>query len=262
VASSTQLNYSTDSEANIKFGFRDAKACKTKRCRALSDTGQMVDPITVLERLLDDSQWPTYRNSGQHSRLSELAQEAYDRNTFDGYLSFVLMTSQACEDFARILLKNAQFTLQICLAIQGFGWHFPKKQTGDSLDKFMFGQLLDMLDHSVDFDQKKEFIDACKELSAVRNHLVHELDKGISLPDIKKLAEKCETLRGQIIDEFNGADEHFGYFFLEIVRDSAWNTLLKRKKHGATPDEATRIEALTTKLHHAREHSPLLLRTD
>lgn len=111
----------------------------------------------------------------------------------------------------------------------------------------MFGQLLDMLDHSVDFDQENEFIDSCKDLSAVRNQLVHELDTGVSLPEIKKLAEKCATLRGRITDEFNSAD----------VRDTAWDSMLKQKKHAANADEATRIEVLTAKLQHARQTSPL-----
>jgi hypothetical protein len=49
----------------------------------------MDDPIAVLERLLDSSKWPTYR-SLQHSKLWELARDAYDRQTFDGYASETL----------------------------------------------------------------------------------------------------------------------------------------------------------------------------
>jgi hypothetical protein len=227
----------------------------------MSASQQNQDPVTVLERMLDNTQWPTYRNSKQHSRLFELASEAYDRDTYDGYLSNVLITSQACEDFARITLKNAQFTLQICLAIQGFGWHFPKSQRGPALDKAMFGQLLQMLEHSVDFEQKKEFIEACDKLSKVRNRLVHELDSGVSLPDIKKLAEQCAALRGDIIDAFNSADEHFSGFFLDIVHDPEWDRMLRQVRYDATENEVARVDALIAKLNHARETSTLLPRT-
>jgi len=65
----------------------------------------------------------------------------------------------------------------------------------------MFGQLLDMLDHSVDFDQKDEFIAGCKKLSAARNRLAHELDKGVlSLPDIETIAKACVELGSEITD--------------------------------------------------------------
>jgi hypothetical protein len=221
----------------------------------------MADPITTLEHMLDSDKWPTYR-SKQHSTLETLAKEAYARNTYDGYLSHVLITSQMCEDYARITLKNAQFTLQICLAIQGFGWNFPKSQLTPALDKAMFGQLLQMLEHSVDFDQKKEFIEACEKLSRVRNKLVHELDQGVGLAEIKKYAEECAVLHTEIIDAFNSADEHFSYFFLEIVRDPAWDTMLRVRRHAATGNDIGRIDAIAGQLDQARKTSPLHPRTN
>jgi hypothetical protein len=217
----------------------------------------MDDPIAVLERLLDSSKWPTYR-SRQHSKLWELAKDAYDRGTFDGYLSYVLITSQYCEDFARILLKEAQFTLQICLGAKKFGWHFPKKQTGANLDGLMFGQLLDMLDHSVDFDQKKEFIEACKKLSSARNRLAHELDKGVlTLPDIAAIAKDCLKLGEEITDCFNSADEHFSSFFLQALEDTGWDTLLQERMRGATADQEILLGGLQVELQTQRERSPL-----
>ena len=217
----------------------------------------MDDPIAVLERLLDSSKWPTYR-SRQHSKLWELARDAYDRQTFDGYLSYVLITSQYCEDFARILLKEAQFTLQICLAAKKFGWHFPKRQTGTQLDGLMFGQLLDMLDHSVDFYQKDEFIAACKKLSAARNRLAHELDKGVlSLQDIETIAKDCVELGSEITDCFNSADEHFSSFFLEALEDNGWDALIEEGLRNATPDKAIVIGGLQVELQNQRERSPL-----
>ena len=217
----------------------------------------MDDPIAVLGRLLDSDKWPTYR-SRQHSKLWELAKEAYDRQTFDGYLSYVLITSQYCEDFARILLKEAQFTLQICLAAKKFGWHFPKKQTGTNLDGMMFGQLLDMLDHSVDFDQKKEFIEACKKLSTARNRLAHELDKGVlTLPGIAAIAKDCSELGTEITDCFNSADEQFSCFFLEALEDTGWDTLLEDLMRNARPEQAILIGRLQIELQTQRERSPL-----
>jgi hypothetical protein len=226
--------------------------------RAVADSAILAgvdDPITILERLLDSSKWPTYRNRGQQSQLWRLAQEAYDRNTFDGYLSSVLIRSQSCEDFARILVQHAQFTLQICLALQGFGWHFAKRQTRAGLDKLMFGQLLDLLDHSIDFEAKGPFIAACEKLSGARNRLAHELDKGVSLQDIQIIAKECAELDEIIGDRFNDADEHFSWFYVRILDDERWDRLLSLRMESAITDELSVLQTLFKKLEADRENN-------
>src|SRR5689334_2287023 len=95
-----------------------------------------VDVYTLLEILLDAGQWPTY--SFDTNVLGRLAEEAFNRNTFDGYLSYVLLTNQICEEYARILVREGELMLLLQLVPRGFGWRFPKQkpdQLGRNLEK-------------------------------------------------------------------------------------------------------------------------------
>jgi hypothetical protein len=212
------------------------------------------DPISILERLVDWTAWPTYRSTEQ-SRLGVLAKKAFQRKTFDGYLSYVLITSQLCEDLARILLKQARFTLQICVAVKGFGWQFPKKELGRDIDELMFGHLLQAIENAVDFPAKKEFIAACRKLSQARNLLAHELDQGVSLTKIKELAAQCSKLAAELTDHFNDADDHFSDFFVKASHDPGWDQLLTKRVQNATLQERRRLEKVRAKLAEQRDRS-------
>lgn len=45
------------------------------------------------------------------------------------------------------------------------------------------GQLIAVLEHCLEFDEKDEFLKLCKEMSGIRNKLVHELARvnGVSV---------------------------------------------------------------------------------
>ena len=58
----------------------------------------------LLNILLDGNRWPTH--SFDISQMDNLAGEAYQRNTFDGYLSYVVITNRICEEYARVLVKE------------------------------------------------------------------------------------------------------------------------------------------------------------
>jgi hypothetical protein len=187
----------------------------------------------------------------------EVGERSIRPHTYEGYLTYVLMASQSCEDFARILLKHAQFTLQICLALKGFSWKFSRRQTGAHLDTLMFGQLLDMLEHSVDFSEKEVFMTACKKLSIARNRLAHELDSGVSLQEIETLAKECEGLYYKIAECFEDAHEDFSDAATDAIDDTDWDELLRSKRKIASSDETAKLRAISDKLQSVRQENAL-----
>jgi hypothetical protein len=72
-----------------------------------------LDTYALIEILLDSERWPTY--SFETSALERLALEAFNRDTFDGYLSYVLLTNQVCEEYARVLVREGELMLLLKL---------------------------------------------------------------------------------------------------------------------------------------------------
>lgn len=199
----------------------------------VSAKGELVDVVEVIDRLIDTDKWPTYRNSRELFKLERLAHEAYDRNTFDGYLSYVLMTHQVSEEYVMILLKHAQFTLSVSLALHGFSWRFPSAQVGDRLEGQMFGKLLELLDNSIQFVGKERLIQVCREMNQTRNMLAHRLVAGVNLQELASLAHEYKEKYDELVDLFNDADEEFSYFYCVVVHDEGWDRLVRQKLSSA-----------------------------
>jgi hypothetical protein len=221
----------------------------------------VVDVADVIDSLVDDGKWPTYRNSHELSKLESLANEAYDRSTFDGYLSYVLITHQVSEDYVLILLKHAQFTLSISLALHGFSWRFPSAQIGDKLEGQMFGKLLELLDNSIEFGGKERLIQVCREMNQARNRLAHRLVGGLTLQELASLANEYQEKYVELVDLFNDADEEFSYFYYVVVHDDGWDRLIRQKLSSASnasnETERQKWEYVSDRLREGRAHSPI-----
>ena len=116
----------------------------------------------MLDALLDNNKWSTYTAGLDTSSLDALAKEAYSRDTVDGYLSYILMTNQVCEEYIRVLIRHGQFTLLLHLVPRGFDWNFARHQA-TKLTKLMYGQLLDVLENSIEFQFKKRIHQEMRE---------------------------------------------------------------------------------------------------
>jgi len=112
----------------------------------------------LIDKLLDENKWPTYTNSHVLSELSGHAIEAFNRDTFDGYLSYVLIFHQECEDYAILLLRHIQFTLRLHVVPSRFGWPSARYEQPGVRENQTFGRVLRLIETSLDFDAKEEFI--------------------------------------------------------------------------------------------------------
>jgi len=220
-----------------------------------------MDVAELIYIVVDCDRWPTYRNTSELSRLEKLAREAYGRNTFDGYLSYVLMMHQVSEDYVLILLKHAQLALAVSLALQGFGWKLNATLTGDKLDGQMFGRLLDLLDNSTEFDGKERLIRVCREMNQTRNRLAHRLVSGIELQELASLATEFQAKCRELIDLFNNADEEFSYFYSIVIHETNWdriiNTNIESAAGASNGEEVLRWESARERLHQGRTESKI-----
>src|ERR1022692_1796814 len=163
-----------------------------------------MDLFTLVDTLLDDTKWPTYTNRTILSQLRDWADEAYERDTFDGYLSYVLISHQVCEDYVILLLRHAQLSVRLDTASRTPCW----SDSADGSPKAeMFGRVLRRLESSIGFDGKDEFIEACRKQNKIRNRLAHRLIGGIDLDEIRLLAQEYKNGNREVVDSFNDADE-------------------------------------------------------
>jgi hypothetical protein len=216
------------------------------------------DAFSILETLLDSTKWPTY--SFDTAPLEKLASEAYDRDTFDGYLSYILITNQVCEEYARLLVREGEFTLLLHLVPRGFGWRFSRTQTGAAganLDKVMFGRLLEILEGSIEFDAKADFIEACRRLNEIRNQLAHQLSKSSSIDQLRQTAERYRRGYVEMVHLFNNGDDEFTWHYALMVHDIIWDHIIEEKLASADAEERTKWAQLGQRLNKERANSPV-----
>lgn len=217
-----------------------------------------MDLFALIDMLLDDSKWPAYTNSKVLSDLKTWAGEAFKRDTFDGYLSYVLISHQVCEDYVLLLLRHAQFALRLHVLPTGFGWPLAKYEEPGVRESDMFGRLLQRLERSLEFEKKHEFIEACKNQNRIRNRLAHRLVEGIDLGEMRSLAQEYERGNRQVVDGFNDGDEHFSYFYCTLVLDPHWDAIIATQiSEQVDTAEKRKWELLEHRLEQQRANSPL-----
>jgi hypothetical protein len=196
--------------------------------------------FNVIDKLLDDRMWPTYTNSRLLRELEDFASEAFERDTFDGYLSYVLISHQVCEDYVLLLLRHAQFALRLQVIPNGFGWPAERYEDPGVRAKGMFGALLRELAETIDFKSKTEFIIACRKQNEIRNRFAHRLLDGLTLNEIRDFAQKYRKGSQEVVDSFNDGDDDFTWFYFMQAVDLRWDEIIAAKIKGSEKDEERR----------------------
>jgi len=211
------------------------------------DANRDEDLFSLIETLLDHNKWPTYTNSSVQSSLGQAADEAFQRDTFDGYLSYVLISHQVLEDYAVLLLREIQFALRLNVVPEGFGWPTAKYEMSGVRENAMFGRILQLIENSLEFNQKGEFLNACRKQGKIRNRLAHRLIEGLSLEQIRDLAHEYKRGEREVINTFNDADDQFSWFFTMQILNTRWLDAILEQINSA-PGDAYR-EKWKTLLH-------------
>jgi hypothetical protein len=156
--------------------------------------------------------WPHFETPDFLQTLEDVAQEAFENNSIEGHLAALLIWHQLCEEMARLLLKDAQFLIQLSV--------YPAEIEVREKNKQMFGQVLDALGETVSFEQKQEFLDACRNLNAQRIEIVHRLTQHTSIAEITARVVEVKLLYEQVFLAFEEAHDWFRGSFHSFAKDS------------------------------------------
>jgi hypothetical protein len=169
----------------------------------------------LIQTIQDSDRWPSFERPDFLDDLNSIADEAYAKNTIEGYLAALLVYHQLCEELIRLVLKDAQFYIQ--LGVFPAVIEFPTKQ------RMMFGQLIEQLEATISFGEKEEFIRKCLELNKIRINLVHNLTKMTSLSQIGTQVSRAKDLYGEIFELFGGIHDFFRVCFHNFKKDAEWD---------------------------------------
>ncbi len=167
--------------------------------------------IELISTIRDSDTWPSFERPDFLDELDEIANQAFSKNTIEGYLASLLIYHQLSEEMIRLLLKDAQFFIQ--LSVFPIEIIFPEKK------KLMFGQLIEELKSAISFEGKDEFINKCSELNKYRIEIVHKLTKRSSLSDIEINLSTVKRLYDEIYELFDNMHDWFRLCFKDFKKD-------------------------------------------
>lgn len=169
----------------------------------------------LIDRVKDSDNWPSFDKPNFLTELDDLANNALKNDSLEGYLAALLIYHQLCEEMIRLLVDDAQFFIQLSVFPNEIIFHQKKKAT--------FGQDLDLLRHTVSFQEKDEFINNCEELNKLRIEIVHNLVRQNTLKDIKSRLGKVKTLYGDIFDLFVAVHDKWRVTFHNFKKNIDWD---------------------------------------
>lgn len=165
----------------------------------------------LLTRVRDGDKWPHFARSDFLSKLNSVADEAFGKDTTEGYLASVLIYHQLCEEIVKLLIECSNFFIQIAV--------FPAEINFKKKKKRMFGQLLEELESGINIKKKDELISKCKELNNIRIKIVHKLTLKTSVSDIKGQVREIKKIYDDIFDLFEVIYDEYRVIFHGYEKD-------------------------------------------
>ena len=165
----------------------------------------------ILRKLEDPDNWPGFERPDFLEDLNDLADNAFDSKTVEGYLASILIYHQLTEEFIRILIECSTFYIQLSV--------FPQEFQSRKLDNKMFGQLIQELSYSVVDENIHAFILKSNELNNLRIQFVHRLTKKDTLDQIKDQCEKVKGIFDEIWKIFENVYDNYRVTFKDYRKD-------------------------------------------
>jgi len=155
----------------------------------------------LIKKIKDPDKWPAFERPDFLEGLNTIADEAFLKSTIEGYLAALLIYHQLSEELIRLILKNAQFYIQLAVFPEEI--EFPEKK------KLTFGQLIDELNSSLSFQNKGGFIEKCLDLNRYRIDIVHRLTKETTILDVRRKVSEAKNIFDEIFSLFEGINDFF-----------------------------------------------------
>ena len=113
--------------------------------------------------IIKERDWPVYPGGLSVPDLWQIADKAHRKRTLEGHLAAILIYHQISEEMLRMVLKWAQFYIQLSV--------FPTEFAPKIKDKLFYGQVISELDQTIDFPQKAEFLEGCRGPNGARSRI-------------------------------------------------------------------------------------------
>lgn len=164
----------------------------------------------IIERVKDSENWPGPKRAHFLDELNNVADEAFDKNTIEGYLAALLIYHQLTEELLKIIIDCSIFYIQLSV--------FPQEYSKKDLNGKMFGQIIQELKHSVLDEKTKKLIDQSQKLNALRIRMVHKLTLKSSLNDIKRQGKQAKKLFDSIFELYDDIYENYRVTFKDFKK--------------------------------------------
>ena len=169
----------------------------------------------LVARIKDRDQWPDFSEPNFLSQLNDLADEAWSKNTVEGYLAALLIYHQLAEEMLRLLLRSAEFLIQLEL--------FPTEIKFPARGNIMFGRVIEALKDTIEFENKEKIIECARSLNERRVSLVHGLTKHSSVSDITTKAREIKKDFDALYSAFEEAHDWLLLCFKDLRKDKDWD---------------------------------------
>lgn len=160
---------------------------------------------------MDSSQWPCIENSDQLEVLNEIADSTFNTETFEGYISAILIYHQIIESMIIHLLEDCCFFIQLSV----YPLEYKHKIEKDK----MMGAYIKELKSTLEFENKQLFISKCMEFNKIRNNIVHGITKKRDLSDINENAKNGKIIFNIVFELYDDIQDWFRVCFKDFKKD-------------------------------------------
>lgn len=168
----------------------------------------------IINRLSQKELWPEFERGNFLGELEGIAEDVFLEETLAGYLGSLLIYIQLIEEIIKLLLMDIEFLTQLK--------EFPNEYHMRKYDELTFGQIISVLENSIDFEEKEYIISDCREINKIRNDLVHNLTKNQDLDLIFQKVELAKDLYLSVFETFHSAHRVFWRKFETNFENKDW----------------------------------------
>jgi hypothetical protein len=166
----------------------------------------------LLSRIRNSDDWPAFERPDFLDELNAVADNAFSKDSIEGYLASMLIYHQVSEEMLRLLISDTQFFIQLAV--------FPAELNFPTQSKMTYGDVIKYLTDAISFKNKEELIYKAQELNRIRIELVHKLTSQTGLADIKNFVVVAKAIHDEMFRLFEEAHDYFRVCFHDFYKDT------------------------------------------
>lgn len=176
----------------------------------------------VLSNISNENSWPKIENVELIKSLLKIADNQFSNKDISGYLSSILIYQQIIETFLTNLIRLSN------LYIQAEIW--PTRVKMEIKPKLMFGQIINEITRSIEFNKKAELIKDCQEFKSIRIKFVHGL---LKFKNDKEISDEAGLIRNKfssILDLYLQGTCFMEWLLGDLKKRVDWEDLLESEE--------------------------------